>query len=84
MANKFVVLWEGEMIGQFDTMEDAQEAGQAQVDEYYGSFEVAEYDPDNLADLFDDEYDFEDDGQPSWEQEWEDFGETGYDVDYIY
>ena len=26
----------------------------------------------------------EDDGQPSWEQEWEDFGEDGgYDVEYI-
>ena len=25
----------------------------------------------------------EDDGQPSWEQEWEDFGEAGYDVEYI-
>ena len=24
----------------------------------------------------------EDDGQPSWEQEWEDFGEAGYDVEY--
>lgn len=23
------------------------------------------------------------DGQPSWEQEWEDFGEAGYDVEYI-
>ena len=25
----------------------------------------------------------EDDGQPSWEQEWEDFGETGYEPEYI-
>jgi len=26
----------------------------------------------------------EDDGQPSWEQEWEDFGEDGgYEVEYI-
>jgi len=25
----------------------------------------------------------DDDGQPSWEQEWEDFGEAGYDVEYI-
>ena len=26
----------------------------------------------------------EDDGQPTWEQEWEDFGEDGgYDVEYI-
>jgi len=25
----------------------------------------------------------EDDGQPSWEQEWEDFGEVGYEPEYI-
>ena len=30
--------------------------------------------------IFDDD---DDDGQPSWEQEWEDFGEAGYDVEYI-
>jgi len=29
-----------------------------------------------LSDRFlEDEDDYEDDGQPSWEQEWEDFGE---------
>jgi len=27
--------------------------------------------------------DDDDDGQPSWEQEWEDFGEAGYDVEYV-
>ena len=27
--------------------------------------------------------DEDDDGQPSWEQEWEDFGETGYEPEYI-
>ena len=25
----------------------------------------------------------DDDGQPTWEQEWEDFGEAGYDVEYV-
>lgn len=25
----------------------------------------------------------EDDGQPSWEQEWEDFGESSYEPEYI-
>jgi hypothetical protein len=25
----------------------------------------------------------EDDGQPSWEQEWEDFGECDYEPEYI-
>lgn len=31
-----------------------------------------------------DEEDYEDDGQPSWEQEWEDFGEDGgYEMEYI-
>jgi hypothetical protein len=35
---------------------------------------------DDVADMahaneFFDEDDYEDDGQPSWEQEWEDFGE---------
>ena len=49
---------------------------------------------DDVADMLDcnelssrfsdeDEYD-EDDGQPSWEQEWEDFGEDGgYEMEYI-
>jgi hypothetical protein len=27
--------------------------------------------------------DDEDDGQPTWEQEWEDFGESGYDMEYV-
>jgi len=27
--------------------------------------------------------DEEDEMQPSWEQEWEDFGEAGYDVEYV-
>ena len=46
---------------------------------------------DDVADMahvnefFEEEdYEDEDDGQPSWEQEWEDFGEDGgYDVEYI-
>jgi hypothetical protein len=36
-------------------------------------------DANELSDRFMDE----DDGQPSWEQEWEDFGESDYDVEYI-
>ncbi len=33
-------------------------------------------DANELSDRFlEDEDDYEDDGQPSWEQEWEDFGE---------
>lgn len=32
--------------------------------------------------VFDLEEDYHD-GQPSWEQEWEDFGEVGYDMEYI-
>jgi hypothetical protein len=44
---------------------------------------------DDVADMLDanelsDRFMDEDDGQPSWEQEWEDFGEDGgYDVEYI-
>ena len=43
---------------------------------------------DDVADMahaneFFDEEDY-DDGQPSWEQEWEDFGEDGgYEMEYI-
>jgi len=34
-------------------------------------------DSNELSDRFlEDEDDYEDDGQPSWEQEWEDFGEV--------
>jgi hypothetical protein len=32
-------------------------------------------DCNELSERFRDEDDYEDDGQPSWEQEWEDFGE---------
>jgi hypothetical protein len=43
---------------------------------------------DDVADMLDanelsERFMDEDDGQPSWEQEWEDFGEAGYDVEYI-
>ena len=32
---------------------------------------------------WDEDEDYEDDGQPSWEQEWEDFGECSYEPEYI-
>lgn len=44
---------------------------------------------DDVADMLDanelsDRFLEEDDGQPDWHQEWEDFGEDGgYDVEYI-
>ena len=38
-------------------------------------------DSNELSDRF---LEDEDDGQPTWEQEWQDFGEDpGYDVEYI-
>ena len=38
-------------------------------------------DSNELSDRF---LEDEDDGQPNWEQEWQDFGEDpGYDVEYI-
>lgn len=44
-------------------------------------FEVYET---HYEDIFYNEVDYDiDDGQPSWEQEWEDFGESGYDIEYI-
>ena len=43
-------------------------------------FEVYEA---HYEDIFSEGYDHDYDGQPSWEQEWEDFGESGYDIEYI-
>ena len=44
---------------------------------YMSTDDVADMlDSNELSDRFlEDEDDYEDDGQPSWEQEWEDFGE---------
>ena len=53
---------------------------------YMSTDDVADMlDANELSSRFRDEDDlYEDDGQPSWEQEWEDFGEDGgYDVEYI-
>ena len=45
---------------------------------YMSTDDVADMlDCNELSDRFlEDEDDYEDDGQPSWEQEWEDFGEV--------
>ena len=45
---------------------------------YMSTDDVADMlDSNELSDRFlEDEDDYEDDGQPSWEQEWEDFGEV--------
>jgi len=57
---------------------------------YMSTDDVAEMlDMNELSDRFiededeEDEDDDYDDGQPTWEQEWEDFGEVGYEPDYI-
>ena len=43
---------------------------------YMSTDDVADMlDCNELSSRFMDEDDYEDDGQPSWEQEWEDFGE---------
>jgi hypothetical protein len=43
---------------------------------YMSTDDVADMlDCNELSERFRDEDDYEDDGQPSWEQEWEDFGE---------
>jgi len=43
---------------------------------YMSTDDVADMlDCNELSKRFSDEDDYEDDGQPSWEQEWEDFGE---------
>ena len=43
---------------------------------YMSTDDVADMlDCNELSSRFSDEDDYEDDGQPSWEQEWEDFGE---------
>ena len=49
---------------------------------YMSTDDVADMlDCNELSDRFLEE---EDDGQPTWEQEWQDFGEDpGYDVEYI-
>ena len=57
----FILVWKGEEIDQFETRAEAEDMR----DEYnlaYGGGVTIEY-----CEL--------DDGQPSWEQEWEDFGE---------
>ena len=44
---------------------------------YMSTDDVADMlDCNELSSRFSDEDDYEDDGQPSWEQEWEDFGEV--------
>ena len=44
---------------------------------YMSSDDVADMlDANELSARFHEDYEEEDDGQPSWEQEWEDFGET--------
>jgi len=44
---------------------------------YMSSDDVADMlDANELSERFHEDYEEEDDGQPTWEQEWEDFGET--------
>jgi hypothetical protein len=66
----FILIWKGEEIDQFDTRAEA-EAMRNEYNIAYGGGVTVEYSE-------------EDDGQPSWEQEWEDFGEDGgYEMEYI-
>jgi len=44
---------------------------------YMSSDDVADMlDANELSERFHEDYEEEDDGQPTWEQEWADFGET--------
>jgi len=66
----FNLIWEGEIIDTVDTRDEAAYLAQ----EYklaYGGGQITIEEAD------------EDDGQPTWEQEWEDFGECGYEMEYI-
>ena len=66
----FVLVWKGEEIDQFETRAEAEEMRNEYNLAYGGGVTV--------------EYAEEDDGQPTWEQEWEDFGEdAGYEMEYI-
>ena len=58
----FALIWENEVIDSFETRAEAEEMRNEYNLAYGGGVTV--------------EYMEEDDGQPSWEQEWEDFGEV--------
>ena len=58
----FILVWKGEEIDQFETRAEAESMRDEYNMSYGGGVTV--------------EYSEEDDGQPSWEQEWEDFGEV--------
>ena len=66
----FALIWENEVIDSFETRAEAEEM-RNEYNLAYGGGVTVEYMEE--SDLEDDVY--EDDGQPSWEQEWEDFGE---------
>lgn len=66
----YILVWQDEVIDSFDSEQEAR-AMQAEYNLAYGGGVTVEYED-------------EDDGQPSWEQEWEDFGEDGgYEMDYL-
>lgn len=58
----YYLIWKGEEIDSFSTEAEAR-AMQGEYNLAYGGGVTVEYAE-------------EDDGQPSWEQEWEDFGEV--------
>ena len=63
------LIWKGEVIDSFDNRNEAEQM-QTEYNLAYGGGVRVE---------FDESYD--DDGQPSWEQEWEDFDEDpGYEL----
>jgi len=66
----FVLIWKGEEIDSFESEAEARSMASEYNMAYGGGVHV--------------EFVEEDDGQPSWEQEWEDFGEdAGYEMEYL-
>ena len=65
----FALIWENEVIDSFETRAEAEEMRNEYNLAYGGGVTIEYMEESDLEDLW------EDDGQPSWEQEWEDFGE---------
>lgn len=66
----FNLIWNGEVIDSFETRAEAEEM-RNEYNLAYGGGVVVEYDDTE----YEEEEAYEDDGQPDWHQEWEDFGE---------
>ena len=65
----FALIWENEVIDSFENRAEAEEMRNEYNLAYGGGVTIEYMEESDLEDLW------EDDGQPSWEQEWEDFGE---------